>query len=102
MIQAPPVTSVRRGFTYRFIMQGAKVNPWVNPAPKTFRWNDEGLGDCSLLAHFPTPPPQPIVSRVGSGKQINHPNQKNKSKTRERGSPSLEVEGVNWGKERTT
>ena len=85
----------QQGFRHRFITQGIEVNRRVNPAPVSFRLNDAGLGDRSLLAHFPTPPPQPIVSRVGSGKQINHPNHKKKSKTRVRGS---RVEGVVLGR----
>lgn len=32
-----------------------------------FNWSFDAFATLLLLAHFPTPPPQPKVSRVGSG-----------------------------------
>lgn len=99
MNRLPLPLSRPRGFSYRFIMQDVEVNRWVNPLPLSFQLEYAGLDGRYLLAHFPTPPPQPLVSRVGSGKQIDHPNLREKFKTGVRGS---RVEGVNLRKGKTT
>jgi hypothetical protein len=48
------------------ILQVAMVNPWVNPTPALNRFEHAHLPSLFLRAHFPTPPPQPKVSRAGS------------------------------------
>lgn len=48
------------------ILQVAMVNLSVNPTPALNRFEHAHLPSLFLRAHFPTPPPQPKVSRAGS------------------------------------